>query len=350
MRRGCERGWQTVRRLCTVLLAVGLWHTPADAGTTVQAVRERGELRCGVSTAVPGFAEQDDQGRWHGLETDFCHAVAAAVLGDPARVAFTPLAASERFPALLMRRVDLLLANTTWTLSREALLGVRFPATLLHDGQSFMVPAGSTVQDPLDLAGATICVERDTSHSARLRELATHGEMKIQPLLAASPAAAAADFFAGRCAALSAEASQLAALRLRAGKQAADYRILPRAISREPLGPVVRADDPAWETLVRWVVYGLILAEEFGVDSRSAASRELPAYTPAWGLTRDEEFAMIARALDIPAGWQLRGVAAVGNYGEIYERNLGKGSALGLERGPNRLWQDGGLLYAPPLK
>jgi len=349
MRRGCERGWQTVRRLCTVLLAVGLWHTPADAGTTVQAVRERGELRCGVSTAVPGFAEQDDQGRWHGLETDFCHAVAAAVLGDPARVAFTPLAASERFPALLMRRVDLLLANTTWTLSREALLGVRFPATLLHDGQSFMVPADSAAQDPRDLVGTTVCVERDTSHSARLRDLSAHTGMKVRLHPAPSAGAAADAFFAGQCAALSAESSQLAALRLRAG-ETARYRILPRPISREPIGAVVRADDPAWETIVRWVAAGLILAEESGIDAAAAASGELPVFAPAWGVTDAEEFAMIAGALGIAPGWLLRGVSAVGNYGEIYERNLGKGSALGLERGPNRLWQDGGLMQAPPLK
>jgi general L-amino acid transport system substrate-binding protein len=327
-----------------------LWRLDAHAATTVQDIHTRGALRCGVSDGVPGLAAPDATGQWHGLETDFCRAVAAAVLGDAQRVKFVPLRASERFPALLTDRVDLLLGNTTWTLSREALLRVRFPATLLHDGQSFMVPAASGARDPKDLNGAVVCVEKDTTHNQRLRDLATNAGLALQPLIAESATTAADDFFAGRCAALTGEAAQLAALRLRAGKTPADYRILPRAISREPIGPVVRADDPAWETIVRWVAYGLILAEEYGITGQSAGQGKLPIYAEAWGVTNEQEFLMIAQGLGLEPGWLMRSIGAAGNYGEMFERNLGKGSALGLERGPNRLWRDGGLMYAPPIK
>jgi len=337
-------------RLLVALLAACLWQAGAHAGTTVQDIQKRGALRCGVSNAVPGIAAQDSTGRWQGLETDFCRAVAAAVLGDAERVTFVPLRASQRFPALLTNRVDLLLGNTTWTLSREALLGVRFPATLLHDGQSFMVRAASAAQDPKDLGGTQICVEKDTTHSLRLRQLSAHTGLALQPLVAESATTAADDFFAGRCAALTAEASQLVALRLRSGKSPADYRILTRAISREPVGPVVRADDPAWETIVRWVAYGLILAEEYGITRETADQAHLPVYAEAWGVSNEQEFLMIAQALGLDLGWQMRSIRAAGNYGEMFERNLGERSALGLERGPNRLWKDGGLMYAPPIK
>jgi general L-amino acid transport system substrate-binding protein len=336
--------------LLLVLLLTGGIDTAAQAAGTVESVRNRGELRCGVADRIPGIADQDADGRWHGIEADFCRAVAAAVLEDPEKVRFVPLRASTRFPALLTRRIDLLLATTTWTLSREALLGARFPAVLLYDGQSFMVPAASAAREPADLRDATICVEKETTHSARLADFAARADMDLQPLVAESANAAAEAFFAGRCAALTMESTQLAALRQRAGMSAADYRILPTAISREPLSPVVRGDDQTWASIVRWIVHGLVLAEEAGIDSRSAEAMQLPTFGQAWGVSNEQEFALIAQALGLRAGWQLRSIRAVGNYRELFERNLGSGSALRLERGANRLARDGGLHYAPPLK
>lgn len=335
--------------LATVLVACG-WIMPALAGDTVSAIRARGELRCGVADHVPGLADQDADGRWQGIEPDFCRALAAAVLEDAGKVRFFPLRASTRFPALLTKQVDLFLATTTWTLSREALLGVRFPAVLLFDGQTFMVPAASAAREPKDLADELICVEKETTHSARLGAFIAHAGMPLNLLVADSAVAAADDFFAGKCAALSMEAVQLAALRVHAGVAADDYRILPTAISREPLGPVVRDDDPGWETIVRWVVFGLVLAEEARIDRASALAAQLPSYSQAWGVSNEQEFAMIAKSLELTTGWQLRAVHAAGNYAELYERNLGGGSALRLDRGPNRSWDEGGLLYAPPLK
>lgn len=339
------------RRLVALLLVIAacFGNAATHAGSTLDNVRKRGELRCGVADGIPGFAQRDKDGRWHGIEADFCRAVAAAVLGDGGRVQFAPLPAPARFPALLTGQVDVLLANTTWTMSREVALGVRFPAILLYDGQSFMVPAASPAQDPNELREAVICVEKDTTHSQRLRDLTTKGGMALKPLIAPSATAAADAFFAGRCAALTGEASQLAALRLRGGASASACRILPRAISREPLGPVVRNDDPRWETIVRWVLYALVMAEELGIDSRSAASSQLPAYTEFWGATGGDD-RLIGLALGLEPGALLRSVSAVGNYGELFDRNLGSGSALGLERGPNRLWKDGGLMYAPPIR
>lgn len=329
----------------------------AFAGDDVVAqVRARGELRCGVADGIPGFAERDAAGEWRGLEVDYCRALAAAVLGDAKAVDFVPLPASKRFPALKLGRIDVLLADTSWTLTREAVLGVRFAAALFHDGQSFLVPAASPAQDPRDLKGQEICVEKDTLHAARLRSFAGQADIAIRVREAPSASEAAADFFAGRCAALSTESALLAALRHGAGRAAADYRLLPRQISNEVLSAVVANGDPAWETVVRWVAYALLVAEENALDA--ARARELlaggstPDLAQAWGVrTPDgEDYGLVARTLGIEPGWLTRAVAASGNYREVFERNLGAASPLALERGPNRLARDGGLFYAPPLR
>jgi Na+/H+ antiporter NhaD/arsenite permease-like protein len=245
--------------LVLVLAALpGATHRAAAAEGLIGQLLERGELRCGVSADIPGFAAQDGTGAWRGLEVDYCRALAAAVLGDANAVRFVPLSASMRFPALKLERIDVLLASTSWTLSREALVGVRFAAALFHDGQSFLVPAASTVRQPRDLKDQQVCVEKDTTHSARLLAFAAREGTALRVRASASATEAAADFFAGRCAALSAESAQLAALRLRAGVAAADYRLLPRMISREVLSVAVLPGDPQWETVVRWVAYALL--------------------------------------------------------------------------------------------
>ncbi len=225
-------------------------------------LKARGVLRCGVSEGIPGFSQRDASGRWTGLDADFCRAVAAAVLGDADKVEFVPLKASLRFQALEARRVDLLARNTTWTLTREAVLGVQFPAVLFYDGQGFMVPAASKVSTAKELDGATVCVEKGTTHERNLARYAGRNGLILTPLAIDSAGEVAFAFFAGRCAAYSSDSAQLVAARLKAPAGPEGYRILPERISKEPLAPAVWGGDPRWASVVRWVLFALILAEE----------------------------------------------------------------------------------------
>ena len=322
--------------------------SPAHAGQILDAVKARGLLRCGVSEGIAGFSEKDAAGRWRGLDADFCRAVAAAVLGDGDRVEFVPLKSSTRFPALQARKIDLLVRNTTWTLTREAVLKVQFPAVLFYDGQGFLVPAGSGVTAPAQLHGATVCVEKGTTHERNLQEYFGTRGLSVTPLVIDGVREVAEAFFAGRCRAYTSDASQLAATRLRAPGGPQAFTILPERISREPLAPVVWGGDPEWTTVVRWVLYALILAEENGATRDNVDTVVAGGRTPLSRLTSDER-GLLARTLGLPAGWAVRAVKAVGNYGELYERNAGRGSPLNIERGLNRLWTEGGLQYAPPI-
>jgi general L-amino acid transport system substrate-binding protein len=339
-----------------VIVAITAFHLlaailslPGHAGETLDAVKSQGQVRCGVSEGIAGFSEKDAAGRWTGLDADFCRAVAAAVLGDPGKVRFVPLKASERFPALLASKVDLLLRNTTWTLGREAGLKVLFPGTLLYDGQAFMVPKKSAVRTISQLNGATVCVEKGTTHVQNLADYLGAKGMKPTPLVLDSAADVASAFFSGRCLAYTSDASQLAAVRSRAPGGAQAFDILPEWISKEPLGPVVRRGDDDWFTLVRWVLFTLIAAEEAGItrdtiDTTVKETRD-PVLRRVFGL--DGGF---GKTLGVRNDWAVRAVKAVGNYGEIFERNLGNGSALMLDRRLNHLWTQGGLMYAPPLR
>lgn len=331
---------------CTALLALTLALPPqVEAAEVLNGVKARGQLRCGISEGVPGFSEHDADGRWRGFDVDFCRAVAAAVLGDPDKVELVPLLASARFPALQTRRIDLLLNNTTWTLTREAVLRVQFPGILFYDGQGFLVPAG--IATLVDLDGASICVERGTTHQ---RNLKTYFEAKgwsVKPLIIDSAPEAAAALFAGRCRAYTSDASLLAAMRLRASDRDA-FLILPERISREPFSPAVWGGDPAWSTVIRWVLNVLILAEEHGV-TRDNLDAVVAENTNLLVRRTADEGNVIGRAMGIEPGWATRALRAVGNYGEMYERNIGRDSPLKIERGLNRLWNQGGLHYAPPI-
>jgi general L-amino acid transport system substrate-binding protein len=313
----------------------------ATAGETLAQIRARGALRCGVSEGIPGFSERDASGHWMGLDADFCRAVAAAALGDGSKVTFVPLRASARFPALQLGTIDLLARNTTWTLEREAGLRVRFAGILFYDAQGFMVPAAGRVTSVAQLDGATVCVEKGTTTERNLADyFAAHG-MRVKPVVIDSTAGVAAAFFAGRCDAYTADTSQLGAVRLRAPAGQV-MRILPERISKEPLAPVVRQADEDWLTLVRWVLFALIAAEEQGITRETVHQAEAGR-----ALTTDPE---VSRALGTGTDWAVRAVESVGNYGEMFERNLGSQSPLKLERGVNRLWMHGGLMYAPPLR
>ena len=319
-----------------------------EAGEVLNSVKARGELRCGVSEGILGFSEHDADGHWRGLNVDFCRAAAAAVLGDADKVEFVPLSISTRFPALQTRRIDLLLSNPTWTLTREAVLKIQFPGILFYDGQGFLVPTAAGIKTVADLDGATICVQRGTTHR---RNLAAYFEVKgwsVKPLVMDSAPEAAEAFFAGRCRAYTADAAQLAGVWLRAPKDRQAFAILPERISREPLSPAVWGGDPEWTTVVRWVLNVLILAEEYGVtrDNLDAVIAEHKNFL-VWRSADESD--LIARSMGIESGWAIRAVRAVGNYGEIYERNVGRDSPLKIERGLNRLWNQGGLHYAPPI-
>ena len=334
---------------CAALLVLILVALPqVESAEVLNGVKSRGQLRCGVSEDIPGFSERDANGYWRGLEVDFCRAVAAAVLNDPEKVEFVPLQTTARFPALQTRRVDLLLANTTWTLTREAVLRVRFPGILLYDGQGFMVAAAAKVATLAELDGAIICVEKGTTHQRTLEAHFKANGRSVKPLLMASAQKAAAALFAGQCQAYTADSGELAAMRLRAPGGPGSFVILPERISREPLSPVVWGGDPEWATVIRWVLNILILGEEYGVtrdrideeirDNRNPLLRQDPY-----------EGKIIAKALGIEPQWGIRALRAVGNYGEVFERNLGRNSPLKIERGLNRLWMHGGLHYSPAI-
>jgi general L-amino acid transport system substrate-binding protein len=259
-----------------------------------------------------------------------------------------PLYASTRFPALQSRKIDLLLSNTTWTLTREAVLKVQFPGILYFDGQGFMVPAAANIATLADLDGATICIQKGTTHLRNLEEYFLAKGWSVEPLVIDSALEAAQALFAGDCRAYTSDAAILAAMRQRAPKDAGDFVILPERISKEPLGPVVWGGDPEWTTLVRWVLNILILAEEQGVTSDNLDAVITENRNPLVRRSTVEQ-EMIARSLGVPALWGARVLRAVGNYGEMYERNVGWDSPLDIDRGLNRLWTQGGLHYAPPI-
>ena len=330
-----------------VWLALGLLPSAAQGDDTLAKIRATGVVRCGISEGVRGFSQQDTQGRWTGLNADFCRAVAAAALGEAEQVDFVPLRASARFLALQSGEIDLLLGNTTWTLEREVGLEVHFVGTLIYDGQMVMVPRDSKVRHVAELNGATICLEKGTNHDENLTDYVRAHGWTYQPLILDALAAVHAAFFAGRCQAYTADFSQLAAVRAGAPGGPERFAILPALIAKEPLRPVVRRGDEAWLTLVKWVLFALIEAEEHGVTRDNVHTLVTTTVHPAVQRLLGVHD-RVGKALGVRNDWVVRVVGSVGNYGEMFERHLGPQSALRLERGLNRLWTQGGLMSAPP--
>ena len=321
---------------------------PPDAvfrAITELALESRGRW----DVAPTGFSEKDVSGHYRGFNVDFCRAVAAAVLGDPAKVAYTPVSAAARFPLLLSGRVDLLSHTATWTLAREGGIGLAFPGVYFYDSQAFMVPRAGGVRRLEDLKGMTVCAVKGTTHVAHLEDAFATRNIAFVPLVLDSQVAATAAFFEGRCQALTSDHSTLWAMRVRAAGGAERYDILPELASREPLAPVVRRGDEQWTTIVRWVLNVLIIAEQQGLTAANISrSLEDPSNV---ALRRSvDEIRSASRALGLAEEWYLRVIEAGGNYGEIFERNLGAASPLRMERGQNRLWAEGGLLFAPPAR
>jgi general L-amino acid transport system substrate-binding protein len=329
-----------------VLAALGGMAAPAQSAT-LETAKERGQLLCGVNTGLGGFATPGDAGQWTGFDVDFCKAVAVAVLGDADKVTYVPLTTADRFEALTSGKVDLLSRNSTWTMGREVGFGLTFVGVTYYDGQGFMVPRSANVFSALELDGSKVCVQGGTTTEANLADYFGANNMTYEAVVTASPAESIAAYGDGRCNVLTSDMSQLYAERLKLD-DADEHIVLPDAISKEPLGPAVRMDDPAWATLVKWVYFALLNAEELGISSQTvaeAASSEKPEVRRFMGV--DGAF---GEEMGLSNDWAARMVAAVGNYAEIYERNLGVDSPLGIPRGMNQLWSRGGIQYAPPIR
>ncbi|HEY5801243.1 MAG TPA: amino acid ABC transporter substrate-binding protein [Burkholderiaceae bacterium] len=333
--------------LLAASLALGLPLT-AHAGKTFNAVKARGMLVCGVNTSQGGFTEVDSRGQWSGLDVDFCRAVAAAVLKDPAKVKFMPLSAQQRFAALQSGEVDVLVRNSSWNLTRDASLGISFTAINYYDGQGFMVPKKFKLASVKQLKGATICIQSGTTSEKNIATYFQANGIAYKPVVFDSAAAVEQAYMAGRCQSATTDVSDLTAMRARAAKPD-EHAILPEVISKEPLGPAVRRGDDEWFALIRWLNFALLEAEENGVtranvDQLKAQSKD-PAVQRLLGTAED-----MGKLLGLDKEWAYRAIKAVGNYGESYERNLGQGSSLKLQRGLNNLWNKGGLMYAPPVR
>jgi general L-amino acid transport system substrate-binding protein len=320
----------------------------AHAGKTLEGVRQRGVVSCGVNTSAPGFSAADSQGRWHGLDVDLCRAVAAAVLGDAGKVRFVPLNSQQRFAALQSGEIDVLSRNTTWSLTRDASLGIVFTGINYFDGQGFMVPRKLKVDSARKLGGATVCVQAGTTSEKNVADFFRANGLKYKSVVFDTAEAIQSSFFSGRCQAYTTDMSDLAGARTKTANPG-DYVILPEVVSKEPLGPAVRRGDDEWFAIVKWVHYAMLEAEEAGltqanVDAQKAGSKD-PLVQRLLGVGEDT-----GQLLGLDREWAYRIVKQVGNYGESFERNLGPKTPLALPRGANQLWSRGGLMYAPPVR
>ena len=320
----------------------------AHAGKTLDAIKQRDALVCGVNTSLPGFSSADSQGNWSGLDVDVCRAIAASILGDAKKVKLVPLNASQRFTALQSGEVDLLSRNTTWTLTRDASLGLEFTGVTYYDGQGFMVPKKSKVTSAKQLKGATVCVQSGTTTEKNLSDYSKANNLGMKPVVFETLEATNKAYFSGRCQAYTTDASGLASIRNKEASNPEDHLILPELISKEPLGPAVRRGDDEFFTITKWVVFALLEAEEYGITQANVdqmKSSTDPVVQRILGTSEDT-----GKLLGLDKDWAYRPLKMVGNYGDIFERNVGPKSALKLPRGVNNLWNKGGLMYAPPIR
>ncbi|MCR0983218.1 amino acid ABC transporter substrate-binding protein [Roseomonas populi] len=336
------------RALAAASLAAVSMIGPAQAGATLDGVRSRGTLSCGVNTGVAGFSQPDSQGVWRGLDADLCRAIAAAALGDASKVRFLPLSGQQRFPALQSGEVDVLVRQTTATMGRDTALGLRSVGINFYDGQGFMVRKDAGVSRAAQLDGATVCVQQGSTTEGNLADWYRAANIRITPVLFERIDQVATAFSSGRCDALTTDASQIAAVRS-SFPNPGDFIVLPDRISKEPLGPMVRRDDQEWFDVVRWTLNALIEAEELGITSANVEARRAQDSSPTVRRLLGAD-PSLAQGAKLSPSWAYDAIRAVGNYGELFERNVGKSTPLGMERGPNALWTAGGLMYAWPLR
>jgi len=315
--------------------------------STLDAVKERGTLVCGVSNGIAGFSIADDKGKWSGFDVDFCRAVASAIFGDASKVQFVPAPADERFVALKSNKFDLLSRNSTWAFSNEVEQGLLFAGVTYYDGQGFLAPKARKVTSAMELDGSKVCIKAGTTNEANVADYFKMNHMKFEPVKFEVVADMSKAYESGKCNVISSDVSQLYALRLELSKPN-DHTILADVISKEPLGPVVRQGDDQWLNIVKWVNFAMLNAEELGVSSANveqAKQSQKPAVRRFVGAEGN-----IGQHLGLSPQWAYNVVKNVGNYGEVLERNVGKKSKLGITRGMNQLWTMGGIQYAPPLR
>ncbi|MGE0260674.1 MAG: amino acid ABC transporter substrate-binding protein [Alphaproteobacteria bacterium] len=340
--------WLAARIASVLALTLGLGLEPAWAGPTLDKIKQAGTLVCGVNTGLAGFGQPDSQGRYSGFDIDICKAIAAAVLGDPEKVKYVPLTAQQRFTALQSGEIDVLSRNTTDTLQRDAELGLDFAPVVFYDGQGIMVSKKLGVKSAKELNGATVCVQPGTTTELNLADYFRANNMQFKPLVIEKLDEVVSAYLSGRCDAITTDRSGLAGIRTGRTPNPDEQVILPETISKEPLAPAVRQGDSQWTDIVRWVVYALIEAEEKGITPQNLdqkATSEDPDVKRMLGVTPG-----MGKALGLDEKWAYNAVKAVGNYGQIFERNVGDKSPLKLDRGLNDLWTRGGLMYALPIR
>ena len=340
---------RTIAPLVAGAATVMAFASQASAGSTLDAVKQKGFVQCGVAaTGIPGFATVDDKNQWQGLDIDICRTVAAAIFADPAKVKFTPLSAKERFTALQSGEVDILARNATWSLLRDTALGLDFPVVNYYDGQGFMVHKSLGVSSALELSGAKVCTQTGTTTELNLADFFRANGLKYTPVVFENNDEVNKAYEAGRCDVLTTDQSGLYATRVKLANPD-DHVILPEVISKEPLGPAVRQGDDEWFDVVKWTLYALIQAEEFGITSANVeqvkAETQNPDIQRFLGVIEEK-----GKELGLPNDFAIKIVAQVGNYGESFDRNLGPNTPLKIQRGLNALWTNGGLMYNPPFR
>ncbi len=335
------------RVLSIVALTAAVFAVQSASAQTLKQVKDRGILNCGSNTGLAGFGLPDAQGKWTGLDVDTCRAVAAAVLGDASKVKFVPLSAKDRFTALQSGEVDVLARNTTWTSSRDTQLGLNFAGVNYYDGQGFMVRKALKVNSALELNEASVCVQQGTTTELNLADYFRANNMKLKTVTFASSDEAIKAYDSGRCDAFTTDASGLYAERLRLANSA-DHIVLPEIISKEPLGPAVRHGDDQWFDVVKWTYFAMLNAEELGITSKNV-DEMLKSNSPDIKRLLGTE-GNFGEQLGLSKDWAYKIVKLVGNYGEVFDRNVGAGSPLKIDRGLNKLWTKGGLQYAPPVR
>ncbi|MBS9477839.1 amino acid ABC transporter substrate-binding protein [Ancylobacter radicis] len=328
--------------------ALGLAASGAQAATKLEQVKSKGFVQCGVSQGLPGFSTPDDKGSWTGLDVDFCRAVASAVLGDPSKVKYTPLSAKDRFTALQSGDIDILSRNTTWTITRDTSLGLNFTGVTYYDGQGFMIRKDKKVNSAMELSGASICTQTGTTTEQNLADFFRANNMNYEVIAFATNDEVVKAYDAGRCDVLTTDRSGLAGERLKLTNPD-DHIVLPEIISKEPLGPVVAHGDDQWFDIVKWVLFAQLNAEELGVTSKNVDEQLKSTANPEVKRLLGTE-GKYGEGMGIGNDWAYLIIKNVGNYGEMYDKNVGPDTPLKLARGVNALWSKGGLQYAPPIR
>ena len=336
-----------MKKLASILALALIFAAQSASAQTLKTVKDRGILNCGANGTLAGFGLPDAQGKWTGLDVDVCRAIAAAIFNDATKVKFVPLSAKDRFTALQSGEVDVLVRNTTWTSSRDSSLGLNFTGVDYYDGQGFMVRKALKVNSALELNGASVCVQQGTTTELNLADFFRAHNMQLKSVTFATANEAIKAYDAGRCDSYTTDASGLYAERLRLANPD-DHIILPEIISKEPLGPAVRHGDDQWFDVVKWVLFAALNAEELGItqanvnDMLKSTNPEIKRFVGTEGNYGEQ--------LGLTKDWAVRIVKLVGNYGEMFERNVGAGSPLKIDRGLNKLWNKGGVQYAPPIR